>query len=324
MTVISQPHPVVTVITPVFNESGNLDRYESTIREQLFRCPEIRYRVLFVDDGSTDDSWQSISRICAKDPRFEALRLSRNFGPHIALAAGLHHAAGDAVAILACDLQDPPEVIREFVEHWRSGASIVWGKRRTRQDSGFRVAASRFFEEMVRRYAMPPRSQFVTGSFLLMDRHVLECYRSFQETNRITFALVGWTGFSQQVVEYDRQARLAGKSSWKLHKLVRAAYDTMLAFSRIPFGLITALGAFLFLLSLPLSVYLVLCYVTGNPQPGWTSLMLALTMFFGVHFIFMSVQGEYLSRIYSESVRRPLYFVSESTRLAREPNRDAA
>jgi dolichol-phosphate mannosyltransferase len=316
--------PLVTVVTPVFNEIDNLPRFEQAVREQLLDCPDVDFEVLFVEDGSKDDSWQAIQDVCRRDRRFRALRLSRNFGSHAALCAGLQHARGDAVAILACDLQDPPEVVLQFVQQWRAGARIVWGKRRTRADSWWRVRASRFFEGLMRRYAMPPGSRFTTGSFLLMDRRVLECYRQYQETNRITFALVAWTGFDQETVEYDRQARLAGTSRWPLHKLVRAAYDAFLSFSHVPFGLITGVGVGLFLLSAVLGVYLVLSWLLGDPKPGWVSTMLAVTFFFGMHFIFMSIQGEYLSRIYSEAVRRPVYFVSETSEQEHAGSRDAA
>ena len=316
--------PVVTVVTPVFNEIGNLPRFEQAVRDKLLACPDIDFEVVFVDDGSRDGSWQAIQAICQRDSRFRGLRLSRNFGSHAALCAGLHHATGDAAAILACDLQDPPEVVLQFVEQWRAGAHIVWGKRKTRIDSWWRVKASRFLEGLLRRYAMPPESRFTTGSFLLMDRKVLECYRQFQETNRITFALVAWTGFEQAVVEYDRRARVAGNSKWKLHKLITTAYDAFLSFSQVPFGIISIVGFMLFLLSIPLSLYLVSCYLLGDPKPGWASIMTTLTTFFGLHFIFMSIQGEYLARIYSEAVNRPLYFISETSEEMDQESRCAA
>src|SRR5262249_40487268 len=159
----------ITIITPVFNEAENLLPYEQAVREQLMSHPDFDFRVLFVEDGSGDRSWEIICQISQRDQRFQGLRLSRNFGSHIALSAGLHHATGDAVAILACDLQDPPEVVLEFAQKWQRGAHIVWGKRRSRADPAWRVATSRFFEWLTRRYAMPKGSQFTTGSFFLMD-----------------------------------------------------------------------------------------------------------------------------------------------------------
>jgi glycosyltransferase involved in cell wall biosynthesis len=309
----ARSRPVITIITPVFNEADNLLRYESAIRAELMSQADFDFRVLFVEDGSRDRSWEIISEISRRDGRFQGIRLSRNFGSHIGLSAGLHHASGDAVALLACDLQDPPETVLEFARKWRDGAHIVWGKRRTRADRAWRVAASKFFEWLTRRYAMPRGSQFTTGSFLLMDRKVLDCFLQFRERNRVTFALVAWTGFDQTTVAYDRRPRAAGVSSWKWHGMLKTAYDTFLAFSKLPFGIMTAVGALMFLLSIPLSVYLVGCYVTGNPQPGWTSIMLVLVMFFGLQFMLLSLLGEYLFRIFSEVVQRPLFFVSDRT-----------
>lgn len=312
---------VITIITPVFNEADNLLNYENTIRDQLMANPDFDFCVLFVEDGSRDRSWETITQISRRDDRFQGIRLSRNFGSHVALSAGLTHATGDAVILLACDLQDPPETVLEFAHKWRAGARIVWGKRRTRADRGWRVAASKFFEWLTRRYAMPRDSQFTTGSFLLMDRKVLDCFKQFREHNRVTFALVAWTGFEQATVEYDRRARQAGVSSWGWRGMLKTAYDTFLAFSKVPFGVMTAVGAAMFFLSIPFSIYLVLCYFTGNPQPGWTSIMLVMVMFFGLQFMFLSLLGEYLFRIFSEVVRRPLFFVADNTALVQEENR---
>jgi dolichol-phosphate mannosyltransferase len=318
MIAATRPCPIITIVTPVFNEAENLRRYEPAIRAQLMSQTDFDFRVLFVEDGSRDRSWEIINEISRRDARFQGIRLSRNFGSHIALSAGLHHAAGNAVALLACDLQDPPEVVLEFARKWQGGVHIVWGKRRTRADRAWRVAASKSFEWLTRRYAMPRGSRFTTGSFLLMDRKVLDCFLQFRERNRVTFALVAWTGFEQATVEYDRRSREAGVSSWKWHGMLKTAYDTFLAFSKLPFGIMTAVGATMFCLSIPFSLYLVICYLTGNPRPGWTSIMLALVMFFGLQFMLLSLLGEYLFRIFSEVVDRPLFFVSEQTALVKE------
>jgi dolichol-phosphate mannosyltransferase len=324
MNQLHQGRPRVTIVTPVFNEQESLAAYEERVRSTLLDLPGYDVSIVLVDDGSSDRSWEMIADMCRRDARIRGLRLSRNFGSHAALAAGLHHATGDAIAILACDLQDPPEVVLQFLDQWRAGFQIVWGRRRTRADSGWRIWASKSFDFLTRRYAMPAGSKYTTGSFLLMDRRVLECYRQFHERRRVTFALVAWTGFRQAVVDYDRQARQQGQSAWKLKHLVAAAYDTFLGFSKVPFGFMTAIGAGMFCLSIPVCCYLLWCYVVGNPQPGWTSLMMALVMFFGLQFMFMSVLGEYLSRIYCEAVGRPIYFVGQDTCETQEHDRAAA
>jgi dolichol-phosphate mannosyltransferase len=318
------PVPIVTVVTPVFNEEAGLARYEEAVRQTLLARTDYHFEILLVDDGSTDGSWEYIRGLCAREPRCRGLRLSRNFGTHIALSAGIQHAGGDAVATLACDLQDPPEVVLEFMDAWRRGAAIVWGHRRKRGDARWRIAASNAFSNLIRRFAMPRGSRFATGSFLLMDRKVVECFRQFREHNRITFALVAWTGFSQAVVEYDRRKRVSGRSGWTLRQMFKSAYGTFISFSTLPATLMSCLGLSVFLVTAPLILYTLVCWFMGNPLPGWTSLMLCMAFFFGVQFLLMGLMGEYLHRIYTESVGRPLFFVSETTPAAQGSCRDAA
>ncbi len=306
--------PRVTVITPVFNEEAGLVEFERTVRSVLLDNTEFAFEVLLVDDGSTDASWARIEEMHARDGRFQAVRLSRNYGAHVALSAGFAHASGDAVATLACDLQDPPEAVLEFARRWRQGgAQIVWGRRRTREDAGWRIGFSRLFEALIRRFAMPRDSRFTVGSFLLVDRLVADCFRQFQEHNRVTFALVAWTGFTQEVVDYDRRQRRTGTSGWTWRRMVKTMYDTFIGFSFLPIRLMTLVGILLSTLTLPFATYLVLVYLTGRPLAGWTSVMLALTLFFGIQFLLMGIVGEDLYRIYAEVVRRPLDFVSART-----------
>jgi dolichol-phosphate mannosyltransferase len=302
--------PRVTIITPVYNEQESLPLYVETVRKVLLERSDVEFDVILVDDGSSDGSWDFIERTCAADTRFRGLRLSRNFGAHIALCAGFDAARADAVAILACDLQDPPETVLEFVAQWRAGADIVWGHRRERDDALWRRLVSRVFGAAMRRYAMPRGSRFTTGSFLLADRKVVEAVQRMREHSRITFALVAWTGFRQEIVHYDRKRRRAGKPGWTFWRMVLTMYDAFVGFSLLPIRLTTALGIAVSLLNVPLAVYLLTRWLLGNPLPGYTSVMLVLTVFFGIQFLLMGLIGEYLYRIYLEAVQRPLYFVS--------------
>lgn len=305
--------PLVTIVTPVYNEEASLPAYERAIGDLLTRSGVYRLQVLFVDDGSTDGSWGSIKSICARDARFQGIRLSRNYGAHVAISAGFSVAHGDAITVLACDLQDPPEVILQFLEKWRQGARIVWGKRRSRADGTWRTQASSLFTRLLRRFAMPRGSRFTTGSFLLVDRKVAECFNQFQEHNRITFALVAWTGFEQETVEYDRMPRTTGSSGWNFAQLVKAMYDSFIGFSLVPIRLMTWLGLGVSALTVLLLIYLLVAWATGDVLPGWTSQMLTVSLFFAIQFLLMGILGEYLYRIYAEVVRRPLFFVSEET-----------
>jgi dolichol-phosphate mannosyltransferase len=303
----------ITVLTPVFNEADNLLLFQETVEKVLLSSTIYDFKVLFIDDGSQDLSWKIIQDICKRNQRFTGIRLSRNFGSHIALSAGFREAAGDALSTLACDLQDPPETILEFLKEWEKGAKIAWGKRKSREDSFWRVIASKMFFFLISRYAMPKHSKFTTGSFFLADRQVVDAFLQFHEHNRITFALVAWTGFEQSVVLYDRKRRIAGSSGWTLNKMLKSMYDTFIGFSDMPIRIVTWLGTCLSLFNIGFSVYLMMSWFISKPLSGWTSLMLVISIFFGIHFLLLGLVGEYLRRIYTESVRRPLYFISDKT-----------
>jgi dolichol-phosphate mannosyltransferase len=305
--------PRVMILTPVYNEEGNLPFFEREVTEILLLRPDYDFRVLFIDDGSVDRSWPIIQEICARNSRFRGIRMSKNFGSHVALSAGFLNGSGDAFATLACDLQDPPEVILEFLEKWSAGARIVSGRRLTREDDIWRIGASRVFDWVLRRYTSLGVSNFTTGSFLLVDRQVAECLRQFNEQHRITFALVAWTGFTQVVVDYNRRPRVRGVTGWTFRKMVKTMYDAFIGFSEVPIRLMKFAGIGLFLISMIFSVHLVILWLTGDPVRGWPSLMFALTMFFGIQFSLMGIMGEYLYRIYSEVVKRPLFIISEET-----------
>lgn len=306
--------PKLTIVTPVFNEMGNFNAYVKEVWRHLLSQSDIDVHVLFVDDGSSDESWSRIEEIAANSPRFSGLRLSRNFGAHTALAAGFDHVGADSdiVAVLACDLQDPPETILAFVEAWRGGADIVWGARRNRDDQAWRRAASSLLQSTLR-HAMPPASKFQTGSFLLMDRRVLQCFAQYREHSRATFALVAWTGFDQAIVEYDRKPRTAGKSGWSFSRMLNTAFDIYIGFTPIPAKLLTGVGFTVFGLSLVAIAYLVSDYLLHDVQPGWTGIMTTLMFLFGILFVMLGILAEYMYRIFLETKARPLYFIAYQT-----------
>lgn len=306
--------PKILILTPVFNETAGLAAYEAAVTKTLLSRTDCDIRVLFIEDGSSDDSWQKICAIAARDARFRGIRLSRNYGSHIALSAGFANVGdADAVATLACDLQDPPEIVSQFIDTWKTGVEIVWGRRASRDESSVKVWTSRVFESLIRKHAMPKRSRFTTGSFLLVDRKVADCFAQFQEHNRVTFALVAWTGFSEAVVDYHRQRRRSGVSGWTYSQMIKTMYDTFIGFSLVPIRLMTITGAMVSLLTIPIVGYILYHRLSGHPILGWTSVMVALTLFFGLQFLMMGIVGEYLYRIYAEVVKRPLYFVSATT-----------
>jgi len=305
--------PRLLVITPVYNEAANLDRFVGEVARTLLAAPDAEIRFLLVDDGSSDGSWAKIEQICQKNAAFSALRLSRNFGAHLALTAGMDHVGDvDVVATLAADLQDPPDTVLLFLDEWRKGASIVWGRRRTRRDHGWRRLVSMLFENLIRRHAMPRGSKFTTGSFFLADRRVVDCFREMREAARVTFALIAWTGFDQAVVDYDRVSRTAGKSGWTFGKMIHAFYDVVMSFSQMPARLLTMIGLATSALSGAALIYLIGIWLSSEVQPGWTGIMATMTLFFGILFLMLGIISEYLYRILLEAKKRPLYFVAKS------------
>ncbi len=307
----SRKVPRIDILTPVYNEQATLQLYTKAVTETLLSREDYDFHVLFIEDGSRDRSWEIIKKITDEDDRFEGLRLSRNFGSHLALSAGFDHVKGDAIVTLACDLQDPPETVLEFLKEWRAGYQVVWGRRRSRKDKLWKVLTSGLFYRLMCRFAMPPDSEFATGSFLLADRIVGDAFRQFHERNRVTFALVAWTGFRQGVVEYDRRERIAGVSGWSLWKMLKTMYDAFIGFSMVPVRLMTISGVVASLTTVVLATYLLATWWFESPAPGWTSQMLVVAFFFGIQFFLMGVSGEYLYRIYAEAAHRPLYFISD-------------
>jgi dolichol-phosphate mannosyltransferase len=248
------------------------------------------------------------------DARFSAIRLSRNFGSHLAITAGLDRAHGDAAAILACDLQDPVETVIEFLKKWEEGYEIVWGERAARVDASWRIFTSKLFTAFLKRWVMPKQSKFTTGSFLLIDRKVIDCFCLYEDNSRLTFAMVAWTGFRQTVIPYNRRARQAGKTGWTFSRMISAFYNAVLAYSTIPLKFAAILGILSFFLGIFFGIYVLYLYLIGYTEAiGWKSTVLIIIGFSGIILLQLSIIGEYLSRIYKDASRRPLYFVSDDT-----------
>jgi dolichol-phosphate mannosyltransferase len=297
----------------MYNEEASFAAYVSAVEKVLVARTDVQYNVLMIDDGSTDGTWDRMQSQTRLSPRYRALKLSRNFGAHAAEAAGLDYADGDAVVMLAADLQDPPETVLQFVEAWRRGVDVVWGQRRSRADSLGRAWTSTLFASLLRKFALPRESKFTTGGFLLIDRKVVDCLRRLREQSRLTFALVAWAGFRQDIVYYDRRERVAGKSGWSFMRMIRTMYDALVGFSGVVPRLITMLGLTFAGIGILAAVYFVINAMLSRPAEGWSSIMVALTFFFGMTFLILGTIGEYLQRIYYEAARRPLYFVSADT-----------
>jgi len=308
--------PTVAIVVPVFNEEPVLPELFSRL-EALFRAhADCAWRAVFVNDGSRDKSSDMIRAQSLRDPRFELVELSRNFGFQSALSAGLSHARGsDAVVTMDADLQDPPEVIPDLVSAWRSGAEVVRAVRRSRQETGLRRAGFDLFHALFGRLTDIPIDSNA-GTFGLLGRPAIEAFAQLPERNRFFPGLRAWIGFSTADVVYDRQERAAGKPKQTFRRLVRYAVDGFFSFSYLPLRCLTLAGVAVSLLGFALGLYFIAKRLLGieTATTGFTTLVSLVTFLGGIQLIGIGVLGEYLGRVYDEVKQRPIYLVKPPRR----------
>ncbi len=273
------------------------------------------YEIVYVDDGSHDGSWMKLDAIAASDPRVRAVRFSRNFGHQIAITAGYDHAKGDTVTTIDSDLQDPPELIAEMIERWRSGADVVYAVRTQRHgETAFKRASASAFYRILRRFADVDTPVDV-GDFRLMSRRAVDALQSMPEHHRYVRGMVAWLGFATDSVPFVRDSRAAGETKYPLAKMLRFATDALIAFSIRPLRIATWLGILTSTSAFIAAIVLVVMRLTGAiaTVQGWTSLAVLVLLLSGVQLLTVGALGEYVGRIYTEVRHRPLYLVSGLT-----------
>ena len=305
--------PLIAIVVPVHNEKDNLARFHEEVSVVMHQLGQFDWEFVFVDDGSTDGSFDILTTLRDVDKRVTALRFPRNFGSHVAIAAGIDYSRGDAAVIMAADLQDPPSLIKDFVARWRDGFDVVWGARSGRDDGRVRAWAMSRFYSLVRRIAIPNYPRGGTGSFCLITKPVMDAFRQMNERNRLTFGLIAWAGFRETQVPYHRPRRLVGASSWTIGKMLKAAVDTFVSFSFLPIRAISYFGLLVSLLSFLFGFYVLINKLFfGTHVEGWTSVMLAVVLLGGVQLVMVGVLGEYLWRALDEARARPLYIIEKT------------
>ena len=309
--------PMLSVIVPVKDEQAGIGPFVTRVSTVLDALPPVdgaaqSWEILFVDDGSQDATLAAICAANRADPRIRGLTLSRNFGKEAALSAGLDHARGAAVVPIDVDLQDPPEVIGEMVEKWRSGFDVVYGVRRNRTSDSLpkRITAEWYYR--AHNWLSSDKIPEHAGDFRLLDRSVVEVIKRMPERNRFMKGLFAWAGFRQTAVEYDRLERTIGRSKFNYWKLWTFAIDGITSASTVPLRVWSYLGGGIALLSLVYAVFLVLrTFVYGVDVAGYPSLMVATLFLGGVQLLSLGVLGEYVGRILVEVKQRPIYIVRD-------------
>jgi dolichol-phosphate mannosyltransferase len=297
---------------PCFNEQEVLDETHRRLTEVLAGLEGYAYELIYIDDGSSDQTLPMLQRLQATDGNVRVLSFSRNFGHQMAVSAGVDAARGDAVVLIDADLQDPPEVIEKMLEKWKEGYHIAYGRRVSRAgENRFKRWSAAGFYRLLNKLSDIP-IPLDTGDFRLMDRAVVDVLLEMPERDRFLRGMISWIGFRQVGVPYERAARFAGESKYPLAKMIRFATDGFISFSVKPLRLATWMGFLASGLALLGIIYaLVLRLLTDIWVPGWTALFIAVMFFGGVQLIAIGIIGEYVGRAYGEVKRRPLYVVQE-------------
>lgn len=310
---MAKPPVELSVVVPLYNESElipELLRRVGQVCDQL----QLRSEVVIVNDGSTDESRQTLEAAALEDERLTVISLSRNYGHQIAITAGLQYARGTIVAVMDGDLQDPPEVLPQLIEKLRAGHDVVYAVRKKRKEGLLKRFAYAAFYRLHNKLS-PLALPLDSGDFCVMSRRVVDAIASMPESHRFVRGLRSFVGYSQAAVEYEREGRSAGTSKYSIIKLIHLALDGLVAFSVSPLRVATVVGLISFAGALVGTAYVTLWRIfTTRPLPGFAALFVVILYFGSVQLLCTGVLGEYIGRIYSEVKRRPLFFVSTVVR----------
>lgn len=302
--------PSISCIVPAYNEAANLPRLLDALLPALAALSP-RFEVIVVDDGSRDDTAGAVRRFL-HTPGVRFLALSRNFGKEAALSAGLEHAAGEVVVMMDADGQHPLALLPAMLDGWRAGADAVCAVRDTRADESWpKRLGTRLFYRIVNA-GSPVPIPADAGDFRLMDRRVVQALLSLPERNRFLKGLYAWVGFRTEFIAYTPAPRAAGRSSFSFARLLALALTGVTAFSTLPLRLWSGLGAFVAVCAIGYGTTIVIeHFVSGNPVPGWPTVVVSLMFFSGVQLLSIGILGEYVGRIFTEVKHRPLYLLRE-------------
>jgi dolichol-phosphate mannosyltransferase len=300
----------LSVGIPVYNEQQVIPELLSRLTAVIDSIPGGRHEVVFVDDGSTDQSRALLTEAARRDPRMRLVVLSRNFGHQAALSAALDHVTGDAVVLMDADLQDEPEIIPQFLEQFEAGADVVYARRVSREEGWILQLAYRMFYRIISALSEVylPRD---AGDFALLGRDVYMAMRALPEQLRYLRGLRAWVGYTQVAVDVERPARFAGRPKYTAWKLVKLALDGLCSFSVAPLRAAAATGLVAILVAVLFATYAVYVrMVSGAVPEGFTASLLVMTFLSGVQLFFLGVIGEYLGRVYGEAKKRPTYVIA--------------
>ncbi len=299
----------ISIIVPVFNEQSVIRSFHERLSIVLGRL-NLFSEVIYINDGSTDDTKTQLKMIRSQDSKVAILNLSRNFGKEIAVTAGLDYSNGDAVIIIDADLQDPPELIFDFVKWWEQGYDVVYGKRESRAGDPYFKKITAFCFYRIMRLLCPVSIPVDTGDFRLLSRKAVDALKQIKEHSRFMKGLYAWIGFPQKAVLYNRDARFLGKTKWNYWRLWNFAIDGVASFSMAPLRVASYIGLLISLMSFLYGMIIISkTLLFGEVIKGYPSLMTVILFLGGIQLMVMGIIGEYIGRIFNEVKMRPLYFI---------------
>lgn len=307
---------LLSIVLPSYNEEQNI-AHTTQVLSELLQQEQIDYELIFISDGSRDGTYQEILKAAEQNPRVRGAQFSRNFGKEASIFAGLQLAAGDAVVVMDCDLQHPPQVIVQMWKLWNAGYEVVEGIKTSRGRESFlhRCFAGAFYRIMS---ALIKMDMNASSDYKLLDRKVVDVLLELPEKNTFFRALTFWAGFKTVSVEYEVQERIYGESKWSFFSLMRYAITNATSFSTLPLQLVTVLGLVSILFSLVLAVQTLVKYLTGTAVEGFTTVILLILIIGGFIMLSLGIIGHYIARIYEEVKGRPRYIISHMTNNVRE------
>lgn len=302
---------LLSIVLPAYNEEQNIAN-TANVLSAFLKEQGIDYELVFISDGSKDNTYAEILKAAAENPRIRGAQFSRNFGKEAGIFAGLELTSGDAVIVMDCDLQHPPQAIPRMWEKWKAGAEIVEGIKsdRGKESLGYRLSAGLFYKIMSRLIKI---DMSASSDFKLLDRKVVNVLLELPERNTFFRALTFWAGFRTETVEYEVQERQFGQSKWSLWSLMKYAVTNATSFSTLPLQLVTVMGAVSIAGSLIIAIQTLVRFLMGASVEGFTTVILLILIIGGFIMLSLGVIGHYIARIYEEVKGRPKYIISQVT-----------
>jgi len=302
----------ITIIIPAYNEQESLPFLYERLEKLINSIKNYEFEILFVNDGSKDETIKLIKEYREKDSRISYVDFSRNFGKETAMIAGLDYATGDSVIFMDADLQDPPELIPEMIKYWEEGYDDVYAQRKSRKgETWLKKFTSKMYYKVLQ-FLTPVPIQKDTGDFRLLDRRCVNALRKLRETDRNSKSMFSWIGYKKKAIMYDRDERVAGSTKWNYRKLVNLAIDGITSFTTSPLRISTYLAIPTFMALVVYFIYVIIkCIRIHVAIQAFQAIILLILFFSGVQILLFGIIGEYLGRIFNTSKNRPLYLVNE-------------